>query len=226
MSRKEQLIQEVKENRIIAILRGIEADKCADTAEALLAGGIGLVEVTFNQKESGRGYHSTVEGIRDIVQRLGGKMRVGAGTVLTLEQLRLAYDAGAEYIITPNVDTDVIKEAGRLGLVTMPGAFTPTEVCQAYGAGADFVKIFPASAVGPDYFRALKGPLGHIPLMAVGGVDEENAKAFLDAGAAGLGIGGNLVDRRLVSEGRFDEMTAIVKGYVERICQGGKILVH
>lgn len=211
------MIQEVKENRIIAILRGIEADKCADTAEALLAGGIGLVEVTFNQKESGRGYHSTVEGIRDIVQRLGGKMRVGAGTVLTLEQLRLAHEAGAEYIITPNTDGDIIRAAGKLGLVTMPGAFTPSEVCRAYEAGADFVKIFPASAVGPDYFRALRDPLGHIPLMAVGGIHEGNAKAFLDAGAAGLGIGGKLADKRLVAESRFEEITATARGYISRI---------
>lgn len=211
------MIQEVKENRIIAILRGIEADKCADTAEALLAGGIGLVEVTFNQKESGRGYHSTVEGIRDIVQRLGGKMRVGAGTVLTLEQLRLAHEAGAEYIITPNTDGDIIRAAGKLGLVTMPGAFTPSEVCRAYEAGADFVKIFPASAVGPDYFRALRDPLGHIPLMAVGGIHEGNAKAFLDAGAAGLGIGGKLADKRLVAESRFEEITATARGYISWI---------
>lgn len=217
MGKKEQVVKEIRENKIIAIFRNIETDKCVDTAKALYNGGIRVVEVTFDQTEKAGRYYSTVESIRRISQAMDGKMCVGAGTVLTLEEVHLAYNAGAGFIITPNTDIEIIRFAGSLDMAVMPGAYTATEVNNAYGAGADFVKIFPASEAGTKYFKALSGPLGHIPLTAVGGINEENAREFLDAGAVGLGIGGNLVDKRLIAGNRFDEITETAKRYVDRI---------
>lgn len=217
MGIKEQVIKEIRENRIIAILRNIDVDKCADTAEALYNGGIKVIEVTFKQEEKADNYYSTIESIKRILQAMDGKMCVGAGTVLTLEEVHLAYNAGAKFIVTPNTNAEVIKFAAGLNMVTMPGAYTATEAVNAYDAGADFVKIFPASEAGTKYFKALSGPLGYIPFTAVGGVDENNAREFLDAGAVGLGIGGNLVDKKLIAESRFEEITQIARRYVERI---------
>lgn len=217
VSVREQAVKEIRENKIIAIFRKIEIDRCVDTAKALYAGGIRVVEVTFDQTETEKKYDSTVESIRRISQAMAGKMCVGAGTVLTLEQVHLAYSAGAQFIITPNTDPEVIKFAGDLDMAVMPGAYTASEINNAYGAGADFVKIFPASEAGTKYFRALRGPLGHIPLAAVGGVDEDNAKEFLEAGAVALGIGGNLVNKKLIAASRYDELTEIAKKYVDRI---------
>ena len=221
VSVREQAAKEIRENKIIAIFRNIEIDRCVETAKALYAGGIRVVEVTFDQREAADKYYSTVESIRRIIRAADGKMCVGAGTVLTLEQVHLAYSAGAQFIITPNTDPEIIKFAGDLDMAVMPGAYTASEVNNAYNAGADFVKIFPASEAGTKYIRALRGPLGHIPLAAVGGVDENNAREFLEAGAVALGIGGNLADKKLIAASRYEELTETAKKYVNRIREVG-----
>ena len=222
VSVREQAVKKIRENKIIAIFRNIEVDKCVDAAKALYAGGIRVVEVTFNQKEADEKYYSTVESIKRISQAMDGDMCVGAGTVLTLEEVLLAYNAGARFIIMPNTDAEIIKFAGDLDMAVMPGAYTASEVNNAYNAGADFVKIFPASMAGAKYFKAVSGPLGHIPLTAVGGVDENNAREFLEAGAVGLGIGGNLADKKLIAESRYDELTEIARRYINRIREDGR----
>lgn len=214
---REQVVRELKENKIVAIFRNVEVDKCVEAAKALYEGGIRFVEVTFDQTEKETKYKNTVDSIKMISEAMKNKMCVGAGTVLTLEQVHLASNAGAKFVIMPNMDIEVIKFAKDLDMATMPGAYSATEVNSAYNAGADFVKIFPAAQAGASYFKALSGPLGHIPLTAVGGVDEKNAKDFLDAGAVGLGIGGKLVDKKLIAESKFAEMTKLAKIYVESI---------
>ena len=215
---KKIILEEAAKSRIIAIFRGIDADHCSAAANALFDGGICFCEVTFNQKETEGRFASTLDGIRNIIAGAEGrKLFVGAGTVLTTEQVVLAYEAGAQFIITPNVNTEVIRLANSLGMATMPGAFTPTEVEHAYAAGADIVKIFPAADLGPSYLKAIRGPLSHIPLMAVGGIDEKNGKSFLDAGAIGLGIGGNLVSKKLISEGKYDELRKLAETDVASI---------
>ena len=175
------------------------------------------MEVTFNQKEGDSGYESTVDSIRKIASEANKEILIGAGTVLTEQQVVLASNAGAEFIVTPTTDPAVIRLANSLGMVTMPGAYTPTEINNAYKAGADFVKVFPASEVGCAYFKALHGPLGHIPLTAVGGVTMDNAKAFLAAGAVGLGIGGNLVSRKLIENGDYLGLAELAEKFCESI---------
>lgn len=212
MNRKE-IVESIYESKLIAIIRGMEPEYCAKFANAIYAGGIRHVEVTFDQKATD-GFKATTDGIKSILSAMGSKMIVGAGTVLTREQVDLTIAAGGSFIVTPALDLDVLKYAREKGLVTLPGVFTPTEAVTAYNAGADFVKIFPAGNLGPEYIKAMKAPLSHIPMLAVGGINEQNFRAFLKAGATGAGVGGNLVNKNWIKAGEFDKITALAKEFV------------
>jgi len=214
------IIQEILEKKIIAIVRGLPESQAVPLAGALLAGGISLIEVTFNQAAP-ESFIFTAGAIASIREAYGDKMRVGAGTVMTPEQLRMAYDAGAGFIISPNVDEKIITPAREYGLVSLPGCMTPTECAAAHAYGADFIKIFPAGVLGPGYFKALLAPLSHLKFLAVGGVDCANIPAFLRAGALGFGIGGNLVNKDWIAAGRFDLITAAAAEYVRAAGQYG-----
>lgn len=203
----------IRERKIIAIVRGLKPDLLLKLAEALYKGGIGLIEVTFAQNAPDT-WGETASGIKSIREEFGGEVLSGAGTVMSLEQLKMADDAGAKYIISPNADSAVIKRTKELGLVSIPGAFTATEIAAAYSDGADFVKVFPADGVGPAYIKALRAPLSHIPLMAVGGVNERTIADFLKAGCVGVGVGGCLVRKDLIAEGKFSEITDLARLYV------------
>lgn len=203
----------IKQEKLIAILRGIPSDQIVDLAEALYAGGIRLIEVTFDQKAADP--QDTVKGIAEISSKMKGRVRVGAGTVLSKEQVRLAAEAGAEYIISPDTNREVIEETKRLGLLSMPGAMTPSEIASAYRFGADFVKVFPCSNLGPSYIKAVSAPLSHIPLIAVGGVKPENEKDFLNAGACGVGAAGNMVNKEWLKNREFDKITEVAKQFVD-----------
>ena len=196
----------IKQNRVIAISRGIHADRIVETAQAISDGGIKLFEVTFIH-DSHDSIRETCASIGKLAAISGSDMIVGAGTVLTVDEVHIAADAGAKFIISPDTNTEVIEETKKLGLVSIPGAMTPTEIVMAYAAGADFVKVFPASVLGVDYIKAVKGPLHHIPLIAVGGISKDNAVAFLSAGVTALGIGGSLVDSKAVMSGEFHLLT-------------------
>lgn len=216
MNTYEETLARIGERKIIAIVRGLEPSLLLELAQALYAGGIDLIEVTFPQNDPSR-WQETANGIRTLASALNGKLMVGAGTVVTTQQLMMAYDAGARYIITPNIDTRIIHDTRKLGLVSLPGAFTPSEIAAAYDAGADMVKVFPAGSLGPGYIKAVKAPLSHVPLMAVGGINEKNAADFLRAGAAGIGVGGNLVQKDWLVQGKADQITALAKEYVQVI---------
>lgn len=218
---KKQCLQEIKKSRIIAIVRGIPCHQIIDLAEALHQGGITCMEITFDQ--SAADFQDTLASIERIRTRFEGKIFVGAGTVMTGEQAELAIEAGAEYIISPNVDEAVIRRTKELDKLSIPGAMTPTEVAAAASYGADLVKLFPAGMLGPDYIKALKGPLNHIPLTAVGGISPENCAAFIRAGAVGVGCGGKLVSPNLVEEKRFDIIASIAGKYTAALadCQTG-----
>lgn len=209
----DNLIRQMKENKIVAIIRGISLDKIADTAKALYDGGIRFMEITFDQGSFSR-IKETCEKIR-MVKEVLPEAHVGAGTVMTVEQVQAAYDAGAEFIISPNVNESVIQKAGALGMVSMPGAVTPTEIAYAYSKGAAFVKVFPVTSLGPEYIKALRGPLAHIPLVAVGGVDLHNMNDYYRAGVCGFGIGGCLVDKTMIETGRFDELKNLAAAYAK-----------
>lgn len=204
----------ILEKKIIAILRGLAPETLLPLAEALLEGGIGLIEVTFDASRPDT-WEQTARAIRLLDERFAGGILPGAGTVLRPDQAAMARDAGARYIISPNTDADVIAKTRALGMLSLPGAFTPTEIVAAHSAGADFVKVFPADAVGPAYIAAVKAPLPHIPLMAVGGVSDANVADFLRAGAAGVGVGGSLARKDWIAEGAFDRIKALARRYVE-----------
>ena len=210
---KEDVIQSVRARKVVAIIRGFAPDVCLKLSEAYAKGGIGLVEVTFNQKapETWKDTATAIAAIRD---RFAGDVRVGAGTVLTAEQLTLCEQAGGEYMITPNVNVDLIRDCVRRGLVAMPGALTPSEAVAAHDAGASFVKIFPAGSLGPGYVKALVAPLGHIPFLAVGGISPDNVADFMAAGCVGAGVGGNLTNKAWIAAGEWDRITGVARRLV------------
>lgn len=213
---RERVINEILKQKIIAIVRGISAEEAVEAAKALYEGGITLVEVTFNQKAP-ETFVDTARAIRSIKEQMGDKMLVGAGTVTTPELVKIAAEAGASYIISPDTDVDVIRKTRELGLVSLPGAYTPSEAKQAYNAGADFVKLFPCVGDAPAYIKALCGPLNHIRFLAVGGVNENNAADFLKAGALGVGVGGNLVNKDWIKAGEYDKVRDAAKKYVASV---------
>ena len=209
-------VEAIEENKIIAILRGIKDDELIPLAEAMYKGGIRLLEITFsaNRPESDK---KTAENIRKLVSHFGDRMHIGAGTVLTEDQAELVKLAGGKFIISPDTNTAVIKKTRELGLVSIPGALTPTEIEAAHAAGADFVKLFPVSTFGPGYVKAVKAPLSHIKLLAVGGIDENNMADYLAAGVCGFGIGSNITDKALIADKRFDEITTLAEKYVSAL---------
>ena len=177
---------------------GMEPEVAVKLAESYCRGGIRLVEVTFAQ---GGDPAPTVEAIKAIAQRLGDKMHVGAGTVLSTAQLDAAVSAGAEFMVTPNVNPEIIRRANAAGLMTAPGALTPTEIAAAHDAGADCVKVFPVRAFGPQYVRDVLAPLRNVKLVAVGGVNAANAADYSAAGCVGIGASGALCDKSLIADG-------------------------
>lgn len=211
---REELIQRVLDKKIVAIVRGVYGEDCVKLAQALYEGGIELLEVTFDQSKPEE-LSRTADSIRRLVERLGDKMIFGAGTVTTLEMLELAKNAGAMFIVSPDTNEEVIRATVAAGMVSMPGALTPTEIVTAYRAGADFVKLFPAGTQGTAYFKAVTAPLNHIRLLAVGGVNEKNITDFLAAGAVGVGVGGNLVNKTWIKNGEFDKITNVAREFVK-----------
>ena len=209
-------MQQIEQHKIIAIMRGLEKAYCLPAVQALYAGGIRLVEVTFNQKDPST-HKNTLEAIQQIRDEMAGKMCVGAGTVTSVELVRQAKEAGAGFMVSPDTNPEVIAYTRQEGLVSIPGALTATEALTAHRAGADYVKLFPAAMLGPAYLKALRSPLNHIRFLAVGGVDEKNMAAFLQAGAAGVGVGGCLVKQQWIQEGLFAELTALAKEFCQAI---------
>ncbi len=203
-------------SKVAVVARGLPLGKMASLSDALFRGGMTLIEITFDQAHPDT-WTDTAEAIRLINERFDGKMIAGAGTVLTCEQVRIAHAADAQYISSPNIDPDVIALTRALGMLSLPGALSPTEIVSAYDRGADLVKVFPAGTGGPDYIRAIRLPLAHIPLTVAGGVSLENAAAFIRVGAKMVGVGGNLVNREWIAGGEFDRITALAHQYVKAV---------
>ena len=210
-------IEKIKENKIIVIVRGVAKEKLLPLAEAMYGGGIRLLECTYDA--SGKIDDGEIAAnIEMLAKHFDGKMLIGAGTVLTEKQVALTKSAGGKFIISPDTNVDVIKKTKELGLVSIPGAITPTEVAFAYRSGADFVKLFPIDIFGgAKYIKALKAPLSNIPMLAVGGVNPDNMAEFLSAGALGIGIGSGVVDKKLVEAGEFSKITELAKSYTKQL---------
>ncbi len=206
------IMEHVHQGRVIAIVRGLPTEYMLRLAQAFKEGGIGMMEVTFNQRAP-ETWKDTAAAISAVKREFGGDMLTGAGTVISLEQLKIAADAGAQYLVTPTTDAEIIRTGKKQGLGMFPGALTPTEILTAYNAGADAVKVFPVGSLGAGYIKAVSAPLSHIPLMGVGGVNEKNAADFIKAGCCGVGVGGNLVNREWIAAGEWDKITALAKEF-------------
>ncbi len=206
------ILKVVEKEKIIVIVRGVESKKILPLAEAMYDGGIRLLEITYSA-----GNTETAENIKRLKEHFGESMYIGAGTVLTEEQAELTKDAGGEFIISPNTVPEVIRKTKALGMVSMPGAYTPSEIQLAHNSGADFVKIFPAVSLGAEYIKAVKAPLSNIKLLAVGGINEHNMKEYLNAGVCGFGIGSNIVDQKRIEKNDFKAITELAKRYVSAV---------
>ena len=209
-------LEYVQQRKVVAIVRGLSPEHIVRLGHAFEEGGIGLMEVTYNQRAP-ETWADTARAIEAVEKEFGDRLLVGAGTVITLEQVRMTYEAGGHYLVTPTTQPEIIRAGKALGLGLYPGAFTATEILEAYNAGADAVKVFPVGNLGPGYIKALKAPLSHIPLMAVGGVNDKNAGEFMKAGCVGVGVGGNLVNKEWIENGEWDRITDLAKAYMEAV---------
>jgi 2-dehydro-3-deoxyphosphogluconate aldolase/(4S)-4-hydroxy-2-oxoglutarate aldolase len=193
---RESTLKRIAEGGIVAVVRSESGEKLVNVAKALAEGGVTAIEITFTVPDA-------IDVIRQVRKEMGDSIALGAGTVLDPETARVALLAGAEYLVAPTLNLDVIKLCRRYDKAVMPGAFTPTEILTAWEAGADVVKVFPADVGGPPYLKAIKAPLPQVKLMPTGGVDLDTAEAFLKAGAFCLGAGGSLVDAKAVAAGDY-----------------------
>ncbi|REK17282.1 MAG: bifunctional 4-hydroxy-2-oxoglutarate aldolase/2-dehydro-3-deoxy-phosphogluconate aldolase [Planctomycetota bacterium] len=207
MSKLDQLAR-LHDGGIVAVIRADSGELLADVAEALLAGGVEVMEVTFTVPQAHR-------AIERVAARLGSQVLLGAGTVLDAETARIALLSGAEFIVSPTVNLDVIKLCRRYDKLVLPGALTPTEVLTAWEAGADIVKVFPSDLTGPQYLKALAGPLPQVRLMPTGGVNLQTAADYLRAGSFALGVGSSLVSSSAVAAGDFAKIESLARQFVE-----------
>ena len=205
-----ELLSLLRQDKLIAICRGAEGDTLLSLAAAICAGGIRFIEVTFQQERG-----DCADLARRNIKALCGMPGIipGAGTVLSPDQVRAAYEAGAKYIVSPNTDPAVIAETKRLGLVSIPGALTPSEIMAAHNAGADLVKLFPTATMGLKYFKDLRAPLSHIGLVVTAGVTLDNLGDYLKAGAFAAGISSPLCDKELIAAGDFAEITRRARAF-------------
>lgn len=213
---REKVIHSVDREKIVAIVRGISSEKIIPTAEALYAGGVRLMEVTFDQAHPEH-FSDTCKAISMVSEHFRDRMYVGAGTVTTPDLVDAAYKSGALFIVSPDCNPATIRRTRELGMVSMPGAMTPTEILAAHEAGADYIKLFPVGNLGAGYVKAIRGPISHLKLLAVGGVNASNVKEFLNAGCCGAGAGGNLANKQWIEAGEFDKITKVARDLCEAV---------
>ena len=188
----------IKKEGLIVIVRGIDKNKLIPLAQAMYDGGVRLLEVTYSANGAVSD-EETAENIHALCNHFGEKMYIGAGTVLTEKQVELTKEAGGGFIISPNTKERVIKRTAELDMVSIPGAFSPSEIEAAHEFGADFVKLFPVTNLGAEYVKAVKAPISHIDLLAVGGIDLDNIPLYKQAGVCGFGIGSNITDKSMIA---------------------------
>ena len=213
--KKDSVLEEMTRTGIVAVVRAPESDRLVQVAQSLCEGGVTCIEITMTTPNA-------LEVIRAAAHEIGAHACIGVGTVLDPETARAALLAGAEFVVAPTLNEEVIRMAHRYSKPVVPGAFTPTEILRAWEAGADVVKVFPASVGGPSYFRAIKGPLPHIKLSPTGGVNLDTAAEFIRAGAEFLGVGGELVTKSDLALGNLDALRDRAAQYIRIIQEARK----
>ncbi len=208
MRSKSDIIAALKNPGIIAVVRAEKQEQVLPLSEALLAGGVIAIEITMTTPNA-------IGAIREAAAKLGDKALIGVGTVLDVETCKRAIEAGAQFVVTPIMRPVIAEAAHALNKPVMLGAYTPTEAQLAHEAGADFIKIFPAEGLGPNYIKSLRAPLPHLNIVPTGGVDLHNVGDFLKAGCAALGVGSSLVSKKILQEGNWTELTRLAKAFVE-----------
>ncbi|QPV64426.1 bifunctional 4-hydroxy-2-oxoglutarate aldolase/2-dehydro-3-deoxy-phosphogluconate aldolase [Halosimplex litoreum] len=211
MTNKHEIQQRIVDSGVTAVLRGIDEDDIVPVAEAVHEGGVTALEVTADATRCS-------EMIADVDRAMEGTDAiVGAGTVMDAAAARNVIEAGAEFVLAPNLNEDVIDVCNRAGVVCIPGVMTPTEAAEAMEAGADILKMFPASTVGPGHISALQGPLGDVPIMPTGGVSTDNVADYFDAGAVAVGAGSALVDYDAIASDDWDGVRESAAAFVEAV---------
>ena len=209
-------VKEFLEKKVIVICRGIAEQEIVNVATALYNGGVRFMEVPFNQADPDS-FPETARKIKAVREVLAGKMHVGAGTVITMEQFELAKQAGAEVIVSPTLEEDIIAATKEAGLVSMPGCATPSEMTKAYKLGADLIKLFPASMVSLKTIKEIRVPLNHLPLVCFGGVTAENVGEILATGVVGVGAASAILDKQALAERNYEKITALAKAITDQI---------
>jgi 2-dehydro-3-deoxyphosphogluconate aldolase/(4S)-4-hydroxy-2-oxoglutarate aldolase len=208
---KQEIQQRIVDSGVTAVLRGVDEDDIVPVAEAIHAGGVTALEVTADGKRAS-------EKIAAIDRALEGTdAMVGAGTVMDAAAARNVIEAGAQFVLAPNLNEEVIDVCNRAGVVAVPGVMTPTEADRAMAAGADMLKMFPASTVGPGHIGALRGPLGDIPVMPTGGVDTDNVADYFEAGAVAVGAGSALVDYEAIAAEDWEGVRESAAAFVQAV---------
>jgi len=213
---KEKYIQTLIDTGIVAVIRVNNGEELLDTTVALNQGGVKALEITMTSP-------GALNAISEATQKLGDQAIIGVGSVLDPETARAAILAGAKFVVGPVLNTDVIKLCQRYSVPCIPGAFTPTEILQAWEAGADVVKVFPATKLGPAFFKDVLGPLPQVRLTPTGGVNLENAGEFIKAGASFVGVGSALVNKKLLAEKKWDELSALAAKFIKAVKIARKI---
>ena len=215
------VIDRLRKHRLMVLARGIEKGVLVKAVCAIADAGVTVFESTFDHRRTDC-VSENAEKIAALVAALGDRMAIGAGTVLTVEEVRAAHGAGASFIVSPDTDPDVIAETKRLGMASIPGAMTPSEIKRAYALGADIVKLFPADDLGYHYIQNLKGPLPHIPLMATGGVNPDTIPEFLSRGILAVGTGITIFRPDLVAANDYEGIKALAREHVDAIQAMGR----
>ncbi len=209
---KESTLRRVREVGLLAVIRGPSPQLTIQMVDALVAGGVFGIEITYSTPNA-------AEVVKSLDEKFGDKILLGMGTLTETRQVAEAVQAGARFLVSPHLDETLAQAMTSAGLLTMIGALTPTEVVRAHQLGSDVVKLFPGSLGGPAYMKALRGPFPHIPMMPTGGVSQDNIAEWLAAGAVAVGAGSNLCPTNLAKEGRFEEITTIAKTFVAALNQ-------
>lgn len=211
----------IHEHGLIAILRNVPPERLMPIAEALYLGGVRLIECTFDHSRAD-GIASNAAMIRDLAEGMRGRMEVGAGTVLSRAEVEATIEAGGSFIISPGADAVIIRATREMGAVSIPGALTPTEIAMAHDAGAHFVKIFPAGSMGAEYIKAIRAPLRHVPMLAVGGINPSDIADYMGAGIIGFGVGSPLLPARDIERGNYSAVTERAQAFTDMIARARK----